>query len=87
MAATYIGTVVGAGFASGQETLQFLPYSKKRLVGLFIVTILFIVFGYIIMDLGRELNSKSHLEIIKHTSGRFLGTLLDFLIIFFCLEH
>ncbi|HEX3032027.1 MAG TPA: hypothetical protein VHS59_07255 [Bacillota bacterium] len=23
IAATYIGTVVGAGFASGQETLQF----------------------------------------------------------------
>ena len=23
VAATYIGTVVGAGFASGQETLQF----------------------------------------------------------------
>lgn len=84
VAATYIGTVVGAGFASGQETLQFFAiFKEKGLVGLFIVTILFIVFGYIIMDLGRELNSKSHLEIIKHTSGRFLGTLLDFLIIFF----
>lgn len=84
VAATYIGTVVGAGFASGQETLQFFAVFKdKGLIGLFIVTILFIVFGYIVMDLGRELNSKSHLEIIKHTSGKFIGTMLDFLIIFF----
>lgn len=84
VAATYIGTVVGAGFASGQETLQFFAVFKgKGLMGLFIVTILFTVFGYIIMDLGRELNSKSHLEIIKHTSGKFLGTMLDYLIIFF----
>lgn len=27
VAATYIGTVVGAGFASGQEMLQFLLFS------------------------------------------------------------
>lgn len=84
IAATYIGTVVGAGFASGQETLQFFAVFKgKGLIGLFIVTLLFIIFGYIVMDLGRELNSKSHLEIIKYSSGKFLGSILDFLIIFF----
>ncbi|GJM71255.1 hypothetical protein HMSSN036_34710 [Paenibacillus macerans] len=27
IAATYIGTVVGAGFASGQSIMQFLPFT------------------------------------------------------------
>ena len=30
VAATYIGTVVGAGFASGQETLQFFAVFGVR---------------------------------------------------------
>lgn len=84
VAATYIGTVVGAGFASGQETLQFFAVFRGRgLIGLLIVTVLFMVFGYIIMDLGRKLGSKSHIEIIKHSGGRFLSPIIDFIITFF----
>jgi uncharacterized membrane protein YkvI len=44
---------------------------------------MFIVFGYIIMDLGRKLNSKSHLEIIKYTGGKTLGIIFDAIITFF----
>ena len=69
VAATYIGTVVGAGFASGQESLQFFAIFKGRgLIGLLIVTILFILYGYIIMELGYHLGSKSHIEIIKYSA-------------------
>ncbi len=84
VAAAYIGTVVGAGFASGQEILQFFAVFKSRgLYGLVIATILFIVFGYIIMDLGMSLGSKSHLEIIRHTSGKYVGGVIDAIITFF----
>lgn len=84
VAATYIGTVVGAGFATGQEILQFFNrFSVMGLVGIVIATIMFVVFGYIIMDLGKRFHSRSHEEIIKYSSGRILGTLIDFIITFF----
>ncbi len=84
VAATYIGTVVGAGFATGQEVLQFFNrFSAMGLIGIVIATIMFVVFGYIIMDLGRKLHSHSHQEIIKYCSGSILGTLIDLLITFF----
>lgn len=84
VAATYIGTVVGAGFASGQEMLQFFAvFGLKGFWGLIVVTVLFMVFGYIIMGIGRSLDAQSHLQIIKHSGGRFLSPLIDWLITFF----
>lgn len=84
VASTYIGTIVGAGFASGQEVLQFFTrFGIKGLFGLIMTTIMFIIFGYIIMMLGLKLNSHSHLEIIKHSAGKYLGTVIDIIITFF----
>ncbi|HHW31850.1 MAG TPA: hypothetical protein GXX20_09300 [Clostridiaceae bacterium] len=84
VAATYIGTVIGAGFASGQEILQFFSvFREKGLMGLVAVTVMFILFGYIVMDFGRKLGSTSHLEIIRFTGGRFFGTIADYIISFF----
>ena len=84
VAATYIGTIVGAGFATGQEVLQFFTkFGTMGLAGLLVTTIMFIIFGYIIMDLGKTLNARSHLEIIRYSGGKFLGTLIDYIITFF----
>ncbi len=84
VAGTYIGTVVGAGFATGQEVIQFFArFGIKGFYGLILTTLMFIVFGYIIMDLGRKLNSHSHLEIIKYSGGRLVGTVIDAIITFF----
>lgn len=84
VAATYIGTVVGAGFATGQEILQFFTrFGTLGLVGLIVTTLMFIVFGYIIMDLGRHINARSHLDIIKATNSGIIQTLLDSIITLF----
>jgi len=84
VAATYIGTVVGAGFATGQEVLQFFTrFGIMGFVGLIITTIMFIFFGYIIMDLGKKLRANSHLEIIIYASGNKLGKIIDLIITFF----
>ena len=73
LAATYIGTVVGAGFASGQEVLHFfVSFGIKGFSGLMIATVLFIVFGYISMIAGYELKARSHLRIIMHAGGKCL---------------
>jgi len=84
VAATYIGTIVGAGFATGQEVLQFFSkFGIMGLAGLILTTILFIIFGYIIIDLGKKLNANSHLEIIRHAGGKIIGTIIDVIITFF----
>lgn len=84
IAATYIGTIVGAGFATGQEVMQFfLRFGFMGLIGLVFAAVLFIIFGYIIMELGKKLNSNSHLEIIKYSAGNYFGTVIDFIITFF----
>lgn len=84
VAGVYIGTVVGAGFASGQEVLQFfVVFERNGLFGLILVTVMFVFFGYIIMDMGHKLGSKSHIEIIRKTGGKYIGGLIDFIIVFF----
>ncbi|MBZ4688711.1 MAG: hypothetical protein PWQ96_1987 [Clostridia bacterium] len=84
IAATYIGTVVGAGFASGQEVLQFFGYfGFWGIIGLIITTVLLVVFGYIILELGRRLKADSHLPVIKYAGGKWIGTIIDWTITFF----
>ncbi len=84
VAGTYIGTIVGAGFASGQEMLQFfVSFGKKGLLGILIVTFLFIYFGYMIMELGWKLNVSSHLPIVKKVCGKYISVFSDIVITFF----
>ena len=83
-AAAYIGTIVGAGFATGQEVLQFFTrFGVWGLAGLAVITVLFIVFGAVIMDLGRQLQAKSHVEIIRFAAGKWIGTAIDYIVTFF----
>ena len=84
IAATYIGTVVGAGFASGQEVLQFFGYyGLAGFAGLALATGVFMLYGYIILKLGMEYSAKSHLEVIRYAGGKWLGFLIDIVITFF----
>lgn len=84
VAGTYIGTVVGAGFASGQEVLQFfVSFGKMGMCGLLVVTLLFIFFGYVAMELGVRLKALNHLPIVMETGGRFIGRFSDAVITFF----
>ncbi len=83
-AATYIGTVVGAGFASGQEVLQFFallgPYG---LLAIALTAFGFFLFGFAVMDLGRKLQAKSLLPVLKTVSGPFVSPFLDLVSTFF----
>lgn len=84
VAATYVGTIVGAGFASGQETLRFFAaYGRVGLVGIGVATILFCAFGVMIMDLGRRLKARTHREILHHVCGPYVGRIMDGLVTLF----
>lgn len=81
IAATYIGTVVGAGFATGQEVFQFFTlYGWWGAIGIVFSTGLFIFFGYQIMTMASDLKAESHLKIIRHAGGKIIGTFIDWVI-------
>lgn len=81
---TYIGSVVGAGFASGQEILKFFSYyGIHGMVGIILASILFSILGSIILILGQKLNTTSYNNVLTHVVGEKIGKLLDVLITFF----
>lgn len=84
IAAAYIGVVIGAGFASGQEVLQFFAFfGRNGFLAIAAVTLLFAVFGIIILEVGRRLQAESHLEIIRYAGGPALGGVVDAVVTFF----
>jgi uncharacterized membrane protein YkvI len=84
LAATFIGTVAGAGFASGQEVLQFFGYlGIEGIWGHLLTSVLFILFGYFVLELGFILRASSHLPVICHAGGPLIGRLIDVVINFF----
>ncbi|WEK55444.1 MAG: hypothetical protein P0Y55_05135 [Candidatus Cohnella colombiensis] len=67
---TFIGTVVGAGFASGREVLQF--FTRFGEVGPYLIllsTLLFIWIGSKVMVLAVKLNARSYEDLNKHLFG------------------
>lgn len=84
IASVYIGTVVGAGFASGQEVLQFFnAYGTVGILGVVVSTFLFFFIGYSILMLGRNLKAKSHVDIVRFTNGDVCGSFIDVIITIF----
>lgn len=60
IAFAYVGTVVGAGFASGQELMQFFTmYGQNSIWAIIISALLFIYVGKQILLLGKEVRATS----------------------------
>ncbi|WP_042346946.1 YkvI family membrane protein [Bacillus massiliigorillae] len=84
LAGAYIGILVGAGFASGQEVLQFFThFGIYSIIGVILATVLFSFLGMQIVQLGSDLQTVSHKKVIYHICGRYLGLAVDVLITFF----
>jgi uncharacterized membrane protein YkvI len=84
VAATYVGTVVGAGFASGQETLRFFgAYGKMGMMGIALATLLFCAYGIVVMQLGHHLGARSQREILHFACGPYIGRAMDGIITLF----
>ncbi|MGI5849650.1 MAG: hypothetical protein ACOX8Q_06265 [Christensenellales bacterium] len=84
IASAYIGTVVGAGFASGQEILRFFSaFGLPGLWGAAISVALFFFIGYSVLLLGRHLKAHSHVDVVRFTNGRIIGSVIDIIITVF----
>ncbi|EJO5347492.1 transporter [Clostridium botulinum] len=80
MGAVFIGTIVGAGLASGQEMTQFFTtYGYKSFIGLTICFFIYVIMGSIIIDISIKHNLTSYNSLITLVSPGFLGKAIDLL--------
>lgn len=86
VAATYIGTVVGAGFATGKEVVEFFIHSGiSGLFGILLTGLGFIWIGTKIMRMSSRYGFDSYQAFNRSLFGKKLGMLINalFLVILF----
>lgn len=80
LSATYAGTLIGAGFASGQEILRFFTaYGTMGIVGLFLAGCLFAWLGYTIMKVSRRIRASGYHQLLYFVLGSRTGFFFDIL--------
>ncbi|MGV3466453.1 MAG: hypothetical protein ACO1OT_14315 [Heyndrickxia sp.] len=80
VAAVYVGTVIGAGFATGKEIVEF--FTKYGFVGFFAILAagyLFILLGSKLMVKSIELKANSYEELNEYLFGPILAKMMNFL--------
>ncbi|PKM87373.1 MAG: hypothetical protein CVU87_09735 [Firmicutes bacterium HGW-Firmicutes-12] len=72
---TFVGTVIGAGFASGQEIVRFFViFGKKGVLGTITAGVMFAILGAMIVKAVSEENIVDYKQYIHYLfNGRFLG--------------
>ena len=84
IAFTYVGTIVGAGFASGQELKSyFVDFGVYGIIGLCIASFLIAFLGKKIMILCNENNISTYDGLLNLLSNSYLSKLFDFFITLF----
>lgn len=81
IAATYVGAVMGAGFASGQEIQQFFArFGVWGLVGIIFSAGLFALLGWMMLDLQERWKIRSYAGFFQKLLGGYWGKKADFLV-------
>lgn len=89
VAFTFIGTVVGAGFASGKEVMQFFTrFGHWGPLLIVLSTFFFVWIGAKVMLLAADLKAKSYEDLNKHLFGDHAGRLIShiMLIVLLCVN-
>lgn len=74
----FIGVVVGAGFASGQEAIQyFVAFGNMGLWGVLLASALMIITGVAILQLGSYFQANEHTAVYDKISGPIVSRVLD----------
>ena len=81
IAGAFVGVIVGAGFASGQEIPQF--FTSFGVYGLIGCVVAGLTFVFLSMVSTQRLRAQSHKEVVQALLGRHLGMVFDLLITFF----
>ncbi len=83
LASVYVGTVIGAGFASGQEILQFFgKYGYRGIFGVIVVTILFSSLGALILNNIYVKKIRNLEEFVTTYFGKTFFIIINIVLIF-----
>lgn len=78
IALTYMGTIVGAGFATGKEILLFFTrYGWVATITIAAATVLFIWVGTKLMLIAQEIGAESYEDLNKELFGQRLGEIVS----------
>ncbi len=84
IASAFVGTLIGAGFASGQEMLQFFAvFGPKGLLGAGLSSLLFIILAFVAMSMAKSHGTARYDELVVPGGNRFLRTLLNIAMVLF----
>jgi len=80
LAALYGAVILGAGFASGQELLQyFVGYGTSGIWGLIVAGVLFSLTGWAVLDICHRENCKDYKQLMAQLVGKRLGLGMEWL--------
>ena len=79
----YVGVIVGAGLASGQDLLQyFLAYGAIGLIGIAALGVLNVIFGAVALQLGSYYRSDNHDVVFEQIARPALRRIIDVVLVF-----
>ncbi len=74
----YLGAVIGAGFASGQEIMQFfVAYGSYGFKGAILATLLFALSGGVLLYTAHRVKISNYQTMITHLMGPRAGIIVD----------
>jgi len=88
IAAVYGSVFLGAGFASGQELLQyFVEFGRVGLFGIIVAGLLFAFTGWAVLRICRREGISNYSGLMKHILGERVGPIMEGLVVgfLFCL--
>lgn len=79
--ATYMGAIIGAGFASGQELLRFfVVFGKKGFWGMILAGTMLSLLGLLIVVFCHKNKVSSYEQLAKMLFGKKIGSVLELII-------
>lgn len=76
--ATYMGAVIGAGFATGQEIIQFFAlFGVKGFWGIIIATVMFSLLGTKILLITKQIRGNSYYDFLNYYYGSKATAFVD----------
>lgn len=86
IAAVYVGTVVGAGFATGREIVEFFSrFGFFGFISILMSGYLLIFLGSKLMRTAAKIGAKSYQEFNEYLFGKYIGMIINVLMLFMLL--
>ena len=80
----YVGIVVGAGFSTGQEVMQFFtPYGLWSYIGVLISGLILGFIGRQVAKIGTAFEATNHESTLKYLFGEKFSKIFDYILVFF----